>query len=447
MIDLLEGASLSKQTEPDIHLKLRLILLSKILSILVGLIGFAVVIGWSFDINYLKSVLPTFVPMKANSAFGFILTSLSLLLLQGTSFTQSPTRIILAKLLALNIFVIGCLTFMEHLFLYDFHIDQFVFQQVSNFPSAYPPGRMAPVTSIVFMFTGLGLMAIDLKQQLVTQLCGYIIGIFGIFVLIGIIYNIQTEHQLVSFAYAAIHAAICFVLISVSLFLIRPDEGVMILLTHNGEAGMLTRLMIPVIVIASGLFGYLMLVGLHNQLYDLESGTALFATANIGLFILIAVFISVKFLRADLDWKKKLQNSQKEIDDLYNFAPCGYHSLNSNGFFIRINQTELNWLGYSPGELIGKIKFSELLTPASLTIFQQSFPKLLEIGYIANLELELIRKDKSTFIVLLTSAVIRDVNGQFLMTRTTLINIDERKRMQKALAEKQQSLKLDKEKH
>lgn len=37
-----------------------------------------------------------------------------------------------------------------------------------------------------------------------------------------------------------------------------------------------------------------------------------------------------------------------EVEDLYNHAPCGYHSLDAEGRLIRINDTELKWLGYEP---------------------------------------------------------------------------------------------------
>lgn len=34
-----------------------------------------------------------------------------------------------------------------------------------------------------------------------------------------------------------------------------------------------------------------------------------------------------------------------ELNDLYDHAPCGYHSLDKDGLFTRINDTELQWLG------------------------------------------------------------------------------------------------------
>ncbi len=63
--------------------------------------------------------------------------------------------------------------------------------------------------------------------------------------------------------------------------------------------------------------------------------------------------------------------TKKEIDDLYDHAPCGYHSLDKNGTFTRMNKTELSWLGYSSDEIIGKKKVTHLLTPEGIDLFEK----------------------------------------------------------------------------
>jgi len=58
--------------------------------------------------------------------------------------------------------------------------------------------------------------------------------------------------------------------------------------------------------------------------------------------------------------ERKREKVAEELRDLYENAPCGYHSLDRNGLFTRINATELSWLGYSREELIGKKKFTPI---------------------------------------------------------------------------------------
>jgi PAS domain S-box-containing protein len=129
-----------------------------------------------------------------------------------------------------------------------------------------------------------------------------------------------------------------------------------------------------------------------------------------------------------------------ELSDLYNNAPCGYHSLDGDGMFVRINDTELNWLGYTREEVIGKMKAPDLFTPASVETFGQNFPVFKVRGWLENLELDMVRKDGSILPVLLSATAVTDQDGRYLMSRSTMIDYTERKRAEAALRESQVKL-------
>ena len=132
--------------------------------------------------------------------------------------------------------------------------------------------------------------------------------------------------------------------------------------------------------------------------------------------------------------EQALQKSAEEILDLYNHAPCGYHSLDPDGVFVRINDTELEWLQYNRQELIGKRRFIDFLTPESLKIFESSFPQFKEKGSVQDLEFDLVRKDGTTFPVLLSASSVTDSSGKYLMSRSTVYDITARKREEQARA-------------
>jgi PAS domain S-box-containing protein len=123
----------------------------------------------------------------------------------------------------------------------------------------------------------------------------------------------------------------------------------------------------------------------------------------------------------------------EEIQDLYDHAPCGYDSIAENGEFVRINETELAWLGYSHAELVGKKKFQDLLTDESKRIFVESLKQAKTEGRLKDLELEMIRKDGTILQVLLSSIVVKDKNSDSFVTRTTLYDVTERKRVAEQL--------------
>ncbi|MEI6949363.1 ATP-binding protein [Paraflavisolibacter sp. H34] len=138
--------------------------------------------------------------------------------------------------------------------------------------------------------------------------------------------------------------------------------------------------------------------------------------------------------------KNKWKAAFEEMEDIYNNTPCGYHSLDEDGVYLKVNQTELDWLGYTREELIRKKRFSELLTESSLLIFVRVFPRFRETGAVQNIEFDMVRKDGTILPVLLNSTALYDDQGNFKMSRTVILNNSERKTMEKELLRINRSL-------
>lgn len=124
------------------------------------------------------------------------------------------------------------------------------------------------------------------------------------------------------------------------------------------------------------------------------------------------------------------EDTLREIRDLYDNAPCGYHSLASDGTLQRMNATELNWLGYTREELVGKLNFKDLITPASARIFKNKFQNFKQNGEIRNLEFEMQRKDGTCFPVLINATAIYNAQGEYISSRSAVIDLTERKQLE-----------------
>lgn len=131
-----------------------------------------------------------------------------------------------------------------------------------------------------------------------------------------------------------------------------------------------------------------------------------------------------------------LQQYIHEVEDLYNNAPCGYHSLDAEGTIVRINDTELKWLGYTREEILYKIKFFDLLGAEGKQVFIENFPKFKQQGWVENLEFKMFKKDGSSRWFNLNATAIEDEAGNFMMSRSTLFDISDRKQTQAALLQK-----------
>jgi len=122
------------------------------------------------------------------------------------------------------------------------------------------------------------------------------------------------------------------------------------------------------------------------------------------------------------------QNVALDPHDLYENAPCGYHSIGPDGTILRMNRTQLTWLGYTSQELVGKKKFSELIAARRYGDYKRAFESFGARQDVTEIETELVRKDGSRFDAFLRSAAARDSRGWFVHTRATVIDITARKR-------------------
>jgi PAS domain S-box-containing protein len=144
--------------------------------------------------------------------------------------------------------------------------------------------------------------------------------------------------------------------------------------------------------------------------------------------------------RLNTDLEQRVRERTAELSDLYNNAPCGYHLLDSNGLIVRINDTELKWIGYAREEIVEKKRFSDLLTDESARIFSMNFPVFKEQGWVNDLEFDVVRKDGSFLPVLLSGTSITDSEGNYLMSRSTIIDNTERKQAEESMVESQNKL-------
>ena len=139
-----------------------------------------------------------------------------------------------------------------------------------------------------------------------------------------------------------------------------------------------------------------------------------------------------QLLELNLDLEKRVAERTAEVQDLYDNAPAGYHSLDPDGTIVRINQTELRWLGYTAEEMLGR-PITDFLTPASRAAFADTLATLRRDGAANDVEREFVRKDGSTLPALVNMTLVRDPSGSFIMARSVVFDDTVRKAANQAL--------------
>lgn len=123
----------------------------------------------------------------------------------------------------------------------------------------------------------------------------------------------------------------------------------------------------------------------------------------------------------------QVKESEEKYRDLYDNAPDGHYSLDGSGTIMEANRTFLSMLGYGREEVLRKMNIDALLSKDSVHVCHVVFPEFKRIGNIHNLELTMIRKDGTLLPVAMSASAVCDANGDFVMSRSVVRDISEKK--------------------
>lgn len=304
-------------------------------------------IGWMFDIPTLKSVHPSLVTMKANTALSFLLIGLSLWLLQIEQ--RKSIRYRIGQSCAFVVCAIGLLTLIQYLFGLDLGIDQLLFKEPQGAVATSYPGRMAPNTAINFFLIGLSLFFLDLRTRRKWYPAQFLIlfeGLISFLALVGYIYGVRKFYgPFMAMTVMAVHTAVLFNLVFIAFFSCRPEQGVMALASSYSLGGLMLRWAMPFAAITLVIFGWLKTKGEELGLYGSISGTAILTVSSCLVFVVLILAISALLHRIDMERKTAKEAAETatraKSDFLANMSHELRTPLNSIIGFTEVLQDEL----------------------------------------------------------------------------------------------------------
>lgn len=404
-------------------------------------------VSWVTGFHHLASIRSHYIPMAPSSALAFLFLGGALVLrLQGPSCRLGRFGAVAASLCVLCVSLLILVGFFSRL---DIGLEEVLIRDPRPF-GATLTGRMSPITALGFLLTSVALLLLLSPARPATGKAAALasfVAVANLVVLLGYFYGAPLLYggEIIPVAATTALSFLCFGagLIAVAgpeHFPLRPFVG-------SSTRALLLRAFLPPVIVTVLLGDLLspLIVwpathpALQSALTVLVSAVAVCVVAA-----LVARTIGDAIDRAETARKQNailqaeiaerqraeaaLRTYAEEIHDLYNNAPCGYHSLDQDGVFVRINDTELAWLGYARDEVVGKVKFTDLITAESRQVFQQHFPILKTRGWVNDLEFDLIRKDGTILPVLLNATAVRDDDGRFLMSRSSVFDLTALKR-------------------
>ncbi len=410
-----------------------IVIIAGIISLMVGIL---VIIGWTFDISVLKSMNPSFISMKANTAVCFILTGISLIIL---NYNQ---QILILKntvmILSVIVLLISVVNLFEYIFSWNAGIDELLFKEGPGTTSTIYPGRMAGNTVICFVLLSIALLMTDTNFRwgnLISQLLALTTGLISVLPQLGYVYK---EVDLFTFAFRtpmALHTAITFLTLSIGVFFLRPATGILKVLSSDGAGGFLTRRLFPVIIIIPILIIWARLAiqagGYNLKTIDIEI---------ISLFYIVLYVVTLwKVVGSlnSLDAKQKLSQadliqSEKKYRKIFENVQDVYYQVDINELITEISPSIFRMAGYRREELIGKsvTKFYYDLNERAALIEQVS-----KKGEVWDFEALLRTKSGQIKYTSFNAHILFDSKGQNIGIEGTLRDIDERKQFEIQLQE------------
>ncbi|MFF8280059.1 PP2C family protein-serine/threonine phosphatase [Streptomyces lateritius] len=125
---------------------------------------------------------------------------------------------------------------------------------------------------------------------------------------------------------------------------------------------------------------------------------------------------------------------EDSAEELYESAPCGYLSTLMDGTIAKINATLLGWLGLEPEAVVGRMRFTDLLTVGGKLYHETHFAPLLRMqGEVGGIALEIKQADGGRIPVLVSSVIKYAGTGEPLLIRTTVFDARDRRAYEEEL--------------
>jgi hypothetical protein len=237
----------------------------------VTLVGSVVLVGWLLDVEHLKSVVPTLVSMKPNTAVSLVLGGLALM------FLRMRRHVWLGRTAAVLVVVIGALTLAEWAFAWDFGIDELLFDDSDA--ALGTPGRMSPASAACFLLAGGALLALDVeigrrRRVRPAEVGALAVAAIALTVLTGYVFGAHPFRGVGAVTPMAVHTATALLVLAAGILLARPRQGAMRVVTSRSSSGVLARRLLAAAILGSFAIALVRYQGERAELYGHQAGIA-----------------------------------------------------------------------------------------------------------------------------------------------------------------------------
>ncbi|RYJ42471.1 sensor histidine kinase [Flavobacterium beibuense] len=413
--------------------------------LLVLTLSIAVLIGWFFNIEVLKSILDGYISMKFNTALSFLV--LSFCLVASTSIKRiSATILLMEMFVAIHALASLC----QGILSIDLGVDQLLYPDLVGIEKheAYP-GRMSPITSVLFIVMGASMFCAALFQKLriYCQYAFHFVTVISFICIIGYFFSVPSLYKFSFLTPIAIHTAISFSILSMSASMLYPEIGFTRIFTVKETGNIIAKRLFLQLFALIIIVTYLRLQFFDHSNFSVDSGSIMglkpsLALTSIG-FILICFCFIYKAANAINTSERKQKMAEQHFRSVIESAPNAFIISNPEGDITLINEQAEKLFGYTKQELVGQS--IDILVPKKSRKRHPknrgSYHELPTARYFgAGRDLYAVKKDGTEFPVEIGLNPLATNTDNVILA--SVIDITERKRNETIIKDQLQELQI-----
>ncbi|MCF3650964.1 PAS domain-containing protein [Synoicihabitans lomoniglobus] len=402
-----------------------------VISMLAVAVGSLVIMGWQFDIPFLKSLSSGLVTMKFNTALSVLCSGLALWFLRDETAPRRSHRI--GTGCALVVVIIALLTLAEYVWGLNLGIDEIIYRDRGTDPSTGFPGRMSAATCLGFVCFGAAFLTLNIsaRRQQPSQMFALVGLLIGLLAFQGYLFGVQSLYRFFIFSSVAFHTAVVFILIGLGILAVRPDRGIVETVSSRWLGGFLARQALPWIVGVPIIVAWIRLQGEKAGYYDTAIGLAIFATSNIIILVLIVGVTARRLNRLHQESESRnLENLRYAA--MVESSTDGIVGKGLDGVVTSWNASAEKIFGYTAAEMIGQRLMP--LIPADRQHEEQEVLNRIRTGQEIDV-FETVRQRKDGQLVDISTSVspIKDTSGAIVGATEVARDVTAIKQAEKAL--------------
>lgn len=417
----------------------------------IAAVGFLVLLGWQFNIEFLKRPIPGLVAMNPVTAIGFIFSGLALFF----SLKSKGEKNIFYRLSIVTAAItisIGALKLSDSFFNTGIKEEEWLFySKIFSEKVLGLTSRIAPATAVNFSVLGLSVILSASKKIFLKSVSNYLsllIMLVALFSMLGYIYFVPEFIEMLKIHPMAVHTALCFLISALLILFINKEVGFMKDFTKSEDSWFVARFFITVTSVIGTILGFIFLFLHYRFAVSTELIIALGAISIIVCSFFITWYITLKLnkiniLRDKIEIELLIANKELSVshDRFFNFfksSPVPTTIIRiSDSRYVHVNNEFLKLFSLTTEQVIGKTSAEWNIIDPEKRGNLSAYVK--EKNYnMKDLEISL-RSATGKRIDVLTSTQIIEINGEPHMLNT-LVDITERKAIEEELRKNRKSL-------